>query len=239
MFATAILNLVLAGTTTAAFPDPPVNAPEPANTLVGKWTSLAGNVKGQQIPAGTLKLEFTKDGKMTYNTPVGDFVGTYKAGNDNKVTWEFTKELGGRKTHEQTCVVKGDKLTVSDSDGTTLEFARVKADPKKDDPKAPNNKGKIEGKWSSLAGTVKGNEIPAGTLKLEFTKDGKMTYNTPVGDFEGTYTIEAGDKVIWMFTKELGGSKKHEQKCVIKGDKMTVSDTDGTTLDFERVKKKE
>lgn len=234
MLTTTIINLALAGAMSVGYADPPADSP-----LLGKWSSKAGTVKGNEIPAGTLKLEFTKDGKMTYNTPVGDFVGTFKIEKDDKVVWEFTKELGGSKRHEQKCVVKGDKLTVSDTDGTTLDFDRVKV-AKKDDKNVSNNKGKIEDtKWSSLAGTVKGNEIPAGTLKVSFTKDGKMTYNTPIGDFVGTYTLETGDKVVWNFTKELGGSKRHEQKCVIKGEKLTISDADGTTLEFEKVKKKE
>jgi hypothetical protein len=72
------------------------------------------------------------------------------------------------------------------------------------------NKGKIEGtKWVSVAVTVKGQSIPAGALKLEFTSDGRMTYNTPVGNFEGTYSLGMGDTVTWNFTRELGGSKKH------------------------------
>ena len=51
-----------------------------------------------------------------------------------------------------------------------------------------NNKGKIEGtKWTSLAATVKGTPIPAGTLQLEFTTDGKMVYKIGQKTITGTY----------------------------------------------------
>ncbi len=101
-----------------------------------------------------------------------------------------------------------------------------------------NNKGKIEGtKWSSKAGTVKGTSIPAGMLKLEFTTDGKMTYTIAGTPNTGTYSLGMGDTVNWNFDRDLGDTKRkrHAQKCVIKGNIMTVSDSDGTSLDFEKV----
>lgn len=103
-----------------------------------------------------------------------------------------------------------------------------------------HNRGKIEGtKWASKAGTVKGTVIPEGVLKLEFAKDGKMTYGIAGTEYTGTYGVRGGDTVSWDFDKELGDTKRkrHIQKCVIKGDVMTVSDSDGTSLDFARVKK--
>jgi hypothetical protein len=97
-----------------------------------------------------------------------------------------------------------------------------------------NNAGKIEGtKWRSLRGFVKGQDIPAGTLRLEFNRDGSLVYHTPMGEFRGTYTLDPGDTVVWNFTRELGGSRRHQQTCIINGNRMTVKDTDGTTLDFE------
>ena len=98
-----------------------------------------------------------------------------------------------------------------------------------------NNKGKIEGtRWSSLPGMVKGRSIPAGTLKLDFTKDGRLSYDTPGGVFTGTYSLGMGDTVTLHLDRELGGSKRHAQKVVINGNRMTMSDSDGTSLDFER-----
>jgi hypothetical protein len=113
--------------------------------------------------------------------------------------------------------------------------ARVAAEePKKD---KSDNAGKIEGtKWSSVEGTVKGQKIPAGSLKLEFAKDGKMVYKAGPSTFTGTYELKAGDKVVFKLEQELAGRKEHEQKIVIKDGKLTISDPDGTTLDFEKVK---
>ncbi|MBM3982093.1 MAG: hypothetical protein FJ304_17885 [Planctomycetes bacterium] len=97
-----------------------------------------------------------------------------------------------------------------------------------------DNAGKIEGtRWRSLRGFVKGQDIPAGTLRLEFNRDGSLVYHTPMGEFRGTYTLDPGDVVVWNFTRELGGSRRHQQTCIINGNRLTVKDTDGTTLDFE------
>jgi hypothetical protein len=103
-------------------------------------------------------------------------------------------------------------------------------------PSGSNNRGKIEGtEWTSLRGFVKGQDVPAGTLRLEFDRDGGMTYHTPLGEFRGTYALERGDSVVWTFTMELGGSKRHSQTCIINGNRMTVRDSDGTSLNFRKV----
>jgi hypothetical protein len=207
-----------------------------------KWSSLAATVRGQTVPAGTLKLEFAKDGKLVYNTPLGTFNGTYELGAGPKVTLKLDKELAGSKKHEETVVIKDGKLTMSDSDGTSMTFEKAKpADDKKPDDKKDktesNNKGKIEGKWSSVASKIKDQNIPAGTLKLEFTKDGKLTYETPLGTYTGTYELGAGDKVTLKLDKELAGTKTHEESVVVKDDKLTMTDKDGTAMTFEKVKK--
>ena len=102
---------------------------------------------------------------------------------------------------------------------------------------ASNNKGKIEGtKWSSVAATIKGNKLPAGALGLEFGKDGKLVYKIGPTNVTGTYTLGAGDKVTFNLDRALGTGKKHIETIKIKGDKLTMSDSDGTTLDFNKVK---
>lgn len=96
-----------------------------------------------------------------------------------------------------------------------------------------NNQGKIEGtKWSSVAATIKGVKLPAGTLELEFGKDGKLVYKVVNMNLTGKYTLGTGNKVTFIMDRELGGRKKHEETITIKGDKLTMSDSDGTTLDF-------
>ena len=102
---------------------------------------------------------------------------------------------------------------------------------------ASNNKGKIEGtKWSSLAGTVKGNFLPAGTLQLEFRSDKSLVYGGGPLVYTGTYSLGMGDTVTFHLTKELAGRKDHAQKIVVNGDRLTVTDSDGTQLTFEKVK---
>jgi uncharacterized protein (TIGR03066 family) len=105
------------------------------------------------------------------------------------------------------------------------------------DKTASNNKGKIEGtRWSSLAANIKGNVIPAGRQQLDFGKDGSLVYSAGPLTFKGTYELGAGDKVTFKFTQALFGKKEHIETIVIKDDKMTVTDSDGTGLTFEKKK---
>ena len=99
-----------------------------------------------------------------------------------------------------------------------------------------NNRGKIEGtKWSSVRGWVKGLDVPAGTLKLDFAADGRLRYDTPGGVFTGTYSLDSGDTVTFHLDRPLAGARQHAQRVVVNGNRLTVSDSDGTTLDFDRV----
>ena len=96
-----------------------------------------------------------------------------------------------------------------------------------------SNTGKIEGtKWSSLQGTVKGMRVPQGMLKLEFGKDHKLRYIVGSQTFAGTYALGMGKYVTFNFTRELAGRKSHTETIEIKGAKLTLTDSDGTSLDF-------
>ena len=103
-----------------------------------------------------------------------------------------------------------------------------------DDPSP--NKGKIEGKWSSVASTVKGQAVPEGFLKLEFGKDGSLVYSAGPITFKGTYSLGKGDSVTLKLDKELAGRKTHVEKVTIKGDRLTMTDSDGTGMTFKKVK---
>jgi hypothetical protein len=99
------------------------------------------------------------------------------------------------------------------------------------------NKGKIEGtKWSSEQGNVKGQVVPAGALSLDFGSDGKLVYKAGPTTFTGTYSLGFGDTVTLNLDQELAGRKRHAQKIVINGDRLTMSDSDGTALTFAKVK---
>ena len=113
----------------------------------------------------------------------------------------------------------------------------VAEEKKEKDKDKSDNAGKIEGtKWSSLEATVKGQKLPAGALSLDFGKDGKLVYKAGPTTFTGTYVLKAGDKVLLKLDQELAGRKEHDQKIMIKDGKLTLSDSDGTTLDFEKAK---
>jgi hypothetical protein len=100
-----------------------------------------------------------------------------------------------------------------------------------------NNKGKIEGtKWNSNATNVKGKQIPAGMLRLEFTSDGKLTYNAGPVAFTGTYSLGGGDTVTFHLDQDLAGRKTHSEKITISGETLTMTDSDGTSIPFTKVK---
>jgi hypothetical protein len=102
-----------------------------------------------------------------------------------------------------------------------------------------SNKGKIEGtKWSSLPGTVKGQNLPEGVLGLEFGADKKLVYTVGLQRFTGTYSLGMGSNVTLHLEQELPGTgrKDHVEKVTIDGDKLTMTDSDGTTLNFKKLK---
>jgi len=101
-----------------------------------------------------------------------------------------------------------------------------------------NNKGKLEGtKWTSLPGTVKGNNIPADALGLEFGSDNKLVYKTPNGEFRGTYSMGSGDWVTFNLDRPLANGKVHNQRISVAGERLTMKDPDGTELSFTKVNK--
>ncbi|HEY7424969.1 MAG TPA: hypothetical protein VH682_12130 [Gemmataceae bacterium] len=99
-----------------------------------------------------------------------------------------------------------------------------------------SNKGKIEdSKWTSLAATVKGETLAAGARYLEFNKDSKMVYTTDGQPHPGTYSLGLGPTVTFNLEKEMDGRKVHPQKIVIDGDRLILTDPDGSEVTFQRV----
>jgi hypothetical protein len=100
-----------------------------------------------------------------------------------------------------------------------------------------SNKGKIEGtKWTSLPGNVKGQSIPAGILSLEFGSDFRLVYRAGPITMTGTYSLGWGDYVTLKLDRELEGRKNHTERISISGDRLTMTDSDGTSLTFEKVR---
>ncbi len=99
-----------------------------------------------------------------------------------------------------------------------------------------SNKGRIEDtKWTSLAANVKGESLPAGARYLEFHKDGKMVYTVNAQPSNGTYALGLGPTVTFNLEKEVDGRKIHPQKIVIDGDRLTMTDPDGSEVAFQRI----
>jgi hypothetical protein len=100
-----------------------------------------------------------------------------------------------------------------------------------------SNKGKIEGtKWSSKAATVKGNAVPAGRLHLDFQADGKLGMKVDNQNYSGTYSLGMGPTVTLNLDQEFNGQKTHAEKIVVNGDELTMTDSDGTQLAFQKAK---
>ena len=99
-----------------------------------------------------------------------------------------------------------------------------------------SNKDRIEGtKWTSLAATVKGESLPAGARYLEFSKDSKMVYTTGGQPHTGTYSLGLGPTVTFNLEKEVDGRKIHPEKIVIDGDRLTLTEPDGSQVTFQMV----
>jgi hypothetical protein len=100
-----------------------------------------------------------------------------------------------------------------------------------------NNEGKIEGtKWSSISSYVKGIHCPAGTLRLEFTTDGKLVYKAGPVTYTGKYSLGMGDTVTLHLDRDLAGRKNHAEKVTISGNQLSMTDSDGTSMTFNKVK---
>jgi hypothetical protein len=99
---------------------------------------------------------------------------------------------------------------------------------------ASNNKGKIEGHWSSQATSVKGQTVPAGALQLTFGSDHSLTYKAGPQTFTGAYNLGMGDYVTLNLNQELGGRKTHVERISVEGNQLTMTDSDGTEVVFDK-----
>ena len=90
---------------------------------------LAQEEKVLKVDVDVVSLFFTvreKKGGLVYRAGTQTFNGTYTLGMGDGVTFNLTRELAGRKTHYEQCVIVEDRLTVSDSDGTKINFSKTR-----------------------------------------------------------------------------------------------------------------
>ena len=206
-----------------------------------KWTSQEMDLKdGRKLPANSLKLDFNKDMTFTYKAGPMTWTGKYELLKGDGIKLISDQDLGGKKENIESMFIKGKSLKMVDPDGTEVMFDAVAAEAPKD-PAASLLKGKIEGtEWKSRKASIKGAELPAGTLTLKFGKDMSLVYTAgPVQKWTGKYELLAGDQVRLLTEQELGGRKDNIEKIVIEKDLLTMTDTDGTELGFDRVTGKE
>ena len=103
---------------------------------------------------------------------------------------------------------------------------------------ASNNKGKLEGtKWESKAATFDGVAVPAGIIKLDFSKNENLLFRIADKIYKGTYELGEGDEVTFSFEEELDGEKVHVETITIRSDTLIVIDDDGVSISFDRAKR--
>lgn len=153
-----------------------------------KWHSEKCTIDGKEHEAGDFYLEFKKDGKMVFGIGAEDADGTYTLGAGDQVTFNFDKEVGGRKSHVELITINGDKLTMADSKGK-MPFSRGRGDEKLEGTAWYNEPKESTGKYRNFE---------AAAIDFHLDKDGAITsYNQKIGTYKQdgeTLTIEFTEK---------------------------------------------
>jgi hypothetical protein len=186
-----------------------------------KWLSESGTADGKEVGEGTLYLEFAKDGTLYFVTITQTFKGTYTVGSGDQVTFNFDKEVSGKKSHVEKISISGERLTLSDSKGTVV-FTQLH------DDKYENTT------WVSEAGTWAGKpaRLHEGAIRLDFHKDRSVFADgRKVGDFEqgkGTLTITFSAKFRDM-------EWKSKDMPVADHRRFSMTDEGGNEIKFKRI----
>jgi hypothetical protein len=103
----------------------------------------------------------------------------------------------------------------------------------------------LEGtRWESEAGAVQVNNpavgkrsvhVSAGFMKLDFKKDGTLFYIIANKLYRGKYSLGGGKSVTFHLEEKLSGTKTHTEKIIVEGSRLTMTDSDGTQLKFQKV----
>lgn len=186
-----------------------------------KWRSESGTADGKEVGEGEYYLEFTKDGKLYYITATDTFKGTYSVGSGDQVTFEFDKEVGGKKSHVEKISISGERLTMSDSAGSIV-FSQLHLD------KYENTTWVNEaGKWGGEPPELREEDIRFG-----FEKDRSVIADgNKVGTFEqgkGTLTIKFDGPY-----KEM--EWKSKDMPVTDHRRFSMTDSKGNVVKFKRI----
>lgn len=85
-----------------------------------------GKSQSVNVPEGFLMLEFRGDGSMVYGVGGQNYTGKYSLGPGKTVTFHLDRPLAGRNSHIESIEVDGEKMTVSDMDGTSIRFRNLR-----------------------------------------------------------------------------------------------------------------
>jgi len=77
-----------------------------------------------RVADGFMELHFHKDGSLYYIVRGKLHTGKYSLGAGNAVTLSLDEAVAGMKVHTETVVIEGERLTMTDTDGTELSFRR-------------------------------------------------------------------------------------------------------------------
>jgi hypothetical protein len=96
-------------------------------------------------------------------------------------------------------------------------------------------KGKIEGKWAALAGSFRGKKVAAGEIKLELEPSGAFVFHDGADALNGKYSL-ADDTITFNFDGEFRGQKTLTEKASVTTELLTITDSDGSSLGFDKWK---
>ena len=95
------------------------------------------------------------------------------------------------------------------------------------------NRGKVEGKrWRSGAATVKGQPVPDGAMMIDFRQNGKLVFRAGNQFIDGSYRLGFGRTIHITLDRPIAGRRQHDETIEVRGDRLTMTDSDGTSLTF-------
>src|SRR5262249_10843580 len=92
--------------------------------------------------------------------------------------------------------------------------------------------------WSAISASpaARAEVGQADCMGKRSTYSRQMAYGAGPTSYSGTYSLGWGDTVTFHLNQDLGGRKVHAEKIVIDSDKLTMTDTDGTQVTFQKEK---
>lgn len=180
-----------------------------------------GTADGKEVGEGELYLEFTKDGKLYFVTTNDTLKGTYTIGSGDQVTFNFDKEVGGKKSHVEKISISGGLLTLTDSKGSIV-FSQLH------DDKYENTTWVSEAdKWAG-----KPPELHEGAIRLNFQKDRSIIAD---GEKVGAFVQGNGTLTINFTGKFRNMEWKSKDMTVTDHRRFSMIDSAGNGVKFKRI----